>query len=340
MDRKSVHDTITIMSAINTLLVIFIHAYYVNQWFGYPNNGVTLFAEIMNRAGYFYAVQFFFLLSGFLLFSNLDWSNLKNKLTRRIHTLIIPYLLWNIIGFGFLLLTVFLGVSDEKIDNSIIAIIWGIVTYKYMSHFWYIAWLIIFVAFTPLILLLFIRTKTVFATVVITILAYLVSNLAFNYQIPYIGTEWFVWYIIGCALGRMNPDLLYRRMGNKEKLIIPLCVIICVVLELMLPVNIVARLVLGGAVYYGVWKILIELNARRGGQIPGWVKKGFLVYAAHGMVCSTLSKVTWYIVSDSILGQVLTYGMYFAGIPVILAGDLILMKLFPKAREVLLGGRG
>lgn len=47
------------------------------------------------------AVPCFFLISGFLFFKNLEswnWDTWKTKLVRRVHSLLIPYLLWNILA--------------------------------------------------------------------------------------------------------------------------------------------------------------------------------------------------------------------------------------------------
>lgn len=59
------------------------------------------------------AVPTFFLISGFLFFANFrKWSYIgyKNKMRSRIKTLVIPYILWNILAVGFVIIQKIAGV--------------------------------------------------------------------------------------------------------------------------------------------------------------------------------------------------------------------------------------
>lgn len=63
------------------------------------------------------AVPAFFLISGFLFFVNLEqWDKgiWLGKMKRRLHTLVIPYLLWNVLGIAYLCITPYVGAVTEN----------------------------------------------------------------------------------------------------------------------------------------------------------------------------------------------------------------------------------
>lgn len=117
-----------------------------------------LLSEIFSRV----AVPLFFMFSGFLFFYKVDkftLSRYKNKLTKRIHTLLIPYIFWNliiIIGRSF---------STDLSFTDWIRPFWsdsypstlndeGIASYPITIQFWYIRDLMVTVILTPIIYLL------------------------------------------------------------------------------------------------------------------------------------------------------------------------------------------
>lgn len=79
------------------------------------------------------AVPTFFFISGFLFFINIQdwsWNKYKKKLKNRIKTLLIPYLMWNLVPFLFsIILIVFF--RDKSMDEVIIF------TKKYSWHIFY-----------------------------------------------------------------------------------------------------------------------------------------------------------------------------------------------------------
>lgn len=63
------------------------------------------------------AIPLFFIISGYLFFQNLERWNKKvwfGKLNRRLHTLLIPYLCWNVLGIAFICISQRLGASTAN----------------------------------------------------------------------------------------------------------------------------------------------------------------------------------------------------------------------------------
>ena len=66
------------------------------------------------------AVPSFFLISGYLFFKNLErWDKdvWLGKMKRRVHTLLSPYLLWNLLGIAYLCITPYFGAMTENPDS-------------------------------------------------------------------------------------------------------------------------------------------------------------------------------------------------------------------------------
>ena len=66
------------------------------------------------------AVPAFFLISGYLFYINLErWDKevWKGKMKRRIYTLLIPYILWNLVGIAYTCITPYVGAITEGADS-------------------------------------------------------------------------------------------------------------------------------------------------------------------------------------------------------------------------------
>ena len=90
------------------VLVVFIHVFSL-----YPGGGISRI--IISQGVARVAVPVFFLTSGYLFFNGIEkwsWSLYGNKLTKRIKTLILPYLLWNTIFIIWFCLTLYASNGD------------------------------------------------------------------------------------------------------------------------------------------------------------------------------------------------------------------------------------
>ena len=109
------------------------------------------------------AVPLFFFMSGFLFFThtNFTFSAYKNKLAKRVHTLLIPYLFWNIVVLALFFLTqIFVpsmtsGANKLIVDYTIsdlLGIFWSYGTNMPICYqFWFIRDLMVVVLFSPFV---------------------------------------------------------------------------------------------------------------------------------------------------------------------------------------------
>ena len=91
-------------------------------------------------------LAFFFITSGFLMYYNMSLENMYNKVKRRIRTLLLPLLIWNVIGIFFY--NAYNILSGSTIDSGI-TILFKVLFSNYCGVMWYVEALILFLIFIP-----------------------------------------------------------------------------------------------------------------------------------------------------------------------------------------------
>ena len=90
-------NKITYLSFILSVLIIVRHAVNI-EVYGITSGGLYLverfFTEFTDLM-----VPMFFALSGYLFFQDFEYSKLKEKWKRRIFSVLIPYLIWNLVAY-------------------------------------------------------------------------------------------------------------------------------------------------------------------------------------------------------------------------------------------------
>ena len=110
------------------------------------------------------SVSVFFMMSGFLFFNgvaNITKGTIKSffreKYIKRIKTLLIPYLLWNVIWLLFTIFVTYTPVISNNIESlplfepNITSILKGVFLFEYSGICWYIFYLMIYALLSPLI---------------------------------------------------------------------------------------------------------------------------------------------------------------------------------------------
>ena len=207
-------NKISYLHFIMSVLVILIHS--INN-----ETRFEKFFSIDSGIGQF-AVPLFFIISGFLFFRNLRSVNdAAVKLRRRVYTLLIPYLLWNLIYYAIhLLLKPGSGLSVSEIIDAAF-------TYKYNPSFWFMYQLILLSIISPVLYYLFNMSwknqqsmKWIVAIIVIIVAMLIVAA---GIDIPYLNEDAFVYYVCGYFL-----SLLYN--SGKINLISKKNILICLLL--------------------------------------------------------------------------------------------------------------
>ena len=198
-------NKITHMHFIMSVLVILIHS--INN-----DTKFERFFSVETGIGQF-AVPLFFIISGFLFFRNINSIDTAlNKVRNRVYTLLIPYLLWNLIYYAIhLLLKPGSGISLYSIIDAAF-------NFTYNPSFWFMNQLILLTFISPVIYYIlninkFPILKTAFLVsiapfVIYVLLLVLFVLVLFGVDIPYINEDAFIYYVFG---------LIFSKFYNKNK---------------------------------------------------------------------------------------------------------------------------
>ena len=115
--EKRFHDQISWLMFLFSIFVIWVHSYNVDLFSGGARDGIWSLADRIENfvsvgLGQI-AVPGFFLLSSYLFFRNFSWGKLTGKWKSRIFSVLIPYVVWNIIYYlGYMAASRFLAIRS------------------------------------------------------------------------------------------------------------------------------------------------------------------------------------------------------------------------------------
>ena len=144
------HDRIRIFSFVLTVLVIWIHAVEPGFAAGDPVRGTEDIYRILQSflgscLGQI-AVPGFFCMSGYLFFRG-GRPLFREKLRKRVRTLLIPYILWNTVYYAVYILA-------GRAEKGLLQLAEAVMDHRFNPVFWYLKELIVITVLTPLIYLL------------------------------------------------------------------------------------------------------------------------------------------------------------------------------------------
>ena len=184
-------NKVTYLYFIMSVLVILIHSVNNDTKFQlfFSENGIGQFA-----------VPTFFFISAFLFFKTIrGMYDVKNKLRKRIRTILIPYILWNLIYYGIhLLLKPGHGGGFAELYDAAF-------NYTYNPAFWFVCQLILLNIISPL--LYYVLKKNIYIVLFIIAMSLLIF---FDIDIPYINEDAIIYYFVGAIFSKLyNENKVY-----------------------------------------------------------------------------------------------------------------------------------
>jgi len=294
----------------------------------------------------------FFFLSGFLFFFNVktfDRTCYKNKLKRRLKTLLIPYLFWNVLAICFYLLctsvpatATFVNIKMDihNICDYLGITITGIVDGIPISYqFWFIRELMLAVIITPLIYVL-IKYGKIYSVLLLGICWY----FDFWYHIPLFKIRCIFFFSFGAFFSIYKRNLLedFRKIKTLSFIIFPLFVASDLLTKqyefnhYIHNINLVAGVIF--CFNFVSW--LMERGKIK--PVPLLTSASFFVFAVHDpYFMMTIRKFGYALLKPS-TDFALT-SLYFVNVIIVAGISLglyyILRKFVPKFTAVITGGR-
>ncbi len=324
------------LSFFCSLLVLIRHA--VNYDI-YSVGGVWLYVQKFISQITDVAVPTFFVLSGFLLFKGLDKTTLKRKLVSRIFTLLIPYVIWNILGYFWAFLTTNLPFIAKYMNSPTLSFSFvGLLKELYYCNYsalWFVRNLIVYV---PLSCAFIFVLKYKWVGWLPAAALYVLCVL-----FPIGILDYFCLFLLGGYLGKRFPDFILRFQCKKGYLLYG-----CIALFLI--INAASTLwnkTLPYALYYPITFIEVcalwfSFDVVRWRQPRyWWVHISFFIYCTHSFLLESLEKLFLLLIGKSLFGSIVT----FICAPTITLGLIIgvaylLQRFLPSVWKVLTGGRG
>lgn len=301
------------------------------------------------------AVPCFFFISGFLFFSKLedkwDWGIWKGKMRKRAQTLLIPYLLWNIIAFfAFWLYAQVAGSSISLLQHYLneggMRMFWsvnggipiGSQTYPVDGPLWFIRDLIIFVLVTPLVFF-FVKRTGLYGVLLLCVL-----HLAVNRLVP----EGFVFFVTGSWF-RLSKRNIIEVLSPRKKIFYAIALMSLVALVFIQYhldsatwKKIVKFIFLISGIAASFWGVAGLLREGKIRIVPFLAGSSFFIFAAHEVLI--LQQIATPIVHHLFpQGQFWDCVAFFIvpalAVAICLCLLFIMEKLLPRTTAILTGNR-
>ena len=218
MDTKEssnyIHNKVLILNIALTFVIIMLHSKPLNR-IGINNEGdyalihaVVVFAQI--------GVPMFFFISAMLFYKSLSsMSKIKDKLMTRIRSLVIPYILWNIIFVAIYCTMTHISfiasmMNMPPVPSDIAGIMLSIINSKY-TVLWFVKDLIVFSLMSPVFYVM-LKSKII---MVVSICGLVFLNMSYSMEYESIW-HWLPVYLLGAYVGynklyKITPSEKYQR---------------------------------------------------------------------------------------------------------------------------------
>lgn len=336
-----------VFNYIKFILILGVLAVHSNVYADYDAPDVPLgryIVEIFSTGLTKVCVPCFFILSGYLYFNNVAKFNRAtylSKTRRRIHTLLIPYLLWNLIGLAIILLKYryFNYPSFGVVENGHICLprliegFWDYAYgYPYAFAFWFIRNLIIFAILSPVAYFSGGKNVYLLGALLLTLAALDISLWGFEF------------FILGCGIATFFKK---RLSGIKCHAAIFSAIIWCAIAVartwidfgragcLMLTVASICAFIF---LFWLFQHAAPHLENRTIGTV---VSSTFFIYAVHQFFCTITDDFYSGVFGlDSTLGGIAAFLFSFLTmLTVSILAWLIMKKFMPGITGILSGGR-
>lgn len=282
----------------------------------------------------------FFMMSGYLFFRDFTIDQLPGKWKRRIKSLLIPYLCWNLLyylGYWAASKVNWLApiVNRPGMQFSVRDMLEAIFFYKSNPVFWFMYQLLLLVVLVP-VLYLFLRN--IWSGILF--LAGLLIGIYCGAALPQVNLDALFYYSLAGYLALHSKKLIEAEWNGRRAcfgillLLAGIWISIPYYREAYIPVIVVYHVL----AVFALWLILDE---RRLTVWRSWMGDTFFVYAVHFILVRLINKLAaeWFY-GNGILAILLYLAMPILVLPICLAIGACMKRVTPGLWKVLNGGRG
>lgn len=276
-----------LVNVILTFLIVLLHAapnmrYGIEVDMNYPFIYCT---TVLCQVG----VPMFFFLSALLFYRVCEWSDLKRKLKSRVHSLLIPYLLWNVIFFAIYFTITRIPFLESRMHMGEVPGNWwriciAIVDSRF-TPLWFVRNLLIYVLFSPILYLL-LKNKNVAFVCLVAFFA-IAINVEWSSFHPLL---WLPIYFMGAVWGKYfeNGESLTGKM-LKLKAVFPIVFLLVYAVAIFRPQSMYFfRCITPLLIWISVDLLLDKQIMKQ--EIKHWMSFMFLIYCTHYFLLNVIEK--------------------------------------------------
>lgn len=341
MKENQFRNKICWFTFLFSVLVIWVHSRNSELFLGKTpaNVRISQLEYILGSTIAQIAVPGFFMISAYLFYRNFSWDKLWVKWNSRISSILIPFILWNVIYYlGYLIASrlpvLYDIVGRGTVPYSLADLTDAILHYTYNPVFWYLYQLILLILMAPV--LYPILKNRVAAGMFLFLLAVV---LWCGGSLPQLNLDALFYYSFSaCAAihGRSITESPWSRPGGLAgTLLFVSCILFyrSPVFQANLFFTILFRL----AVPVALWLIVDESRLP---EVRPWMKDNFFLYAVHFALVRLINKASAMILpSLPVVPLALYIAMPLLIIPISYWSGLVLKRFFPRLWLLLNGSR-
>jgi fucose 4-O-acetylase-like acetyltransferase len=330
MIDKQLSKSISLLRLPLSLLIVFGHA-DIMKFPIYSHGNIALFSQtvisypicLFSLVLFGSAVPLFFGISGYLFFNKPDFNTViyRDKLKRRIKTLLIPYITWNII---YVLFNIMVLKSKGQTINIVsqIGSLWNMPNSSFPADpaLWFVRDLMVCMVLTPIVYYI-VKKKNVFAMFFMVFFSFWLTNAFSDKIIAGISISSLLFFSIGAFLAVNKTDIVnwLKTMGGGILLVwISLSILVLVLKEYphysteelneITPIVVIYRMAnfIGCIVYI---YLAIQIAGRCKVKDKN-IDHSFIVFSCHMLVLMILRKCVEMIIPE-VISPFTAFGIYF-----------------------------
>ncbi len=248
-----------------------------------------------------FAVPGFFILSGIKFFNRFELNQTALKIKKRFQSLVLPYLAWNLISVIWAIIISYMPVISSLIakreqfifsyDNLLGGLLW----YKYIHPFWFLALLIIFTLLCPLVFYV-IRNEYVGIAVIVCLYIIHISVRFPDTSWPMIPIDTVLYsllfYLIGGVIGRFHMKRIKEDSTKVQSMIACFEFVLAVFLRSTEIHSLFVPAILLG--FHSIWVLARMI------KVPNWwLSTTFFIYPTHTFVLPVINKLLYFVLPQS-----------------------------------------
>ena len=330
---EKTRNKITYLSFVLSIFIVFRHGVNIGPY-GITGGWYYWFMRIVQE-GTELIVPTFFAISGYQFFQNFEWNKVSSKLKSRFYSLVIPYLIWNTAAYLFYCLIGCFPIVKEHISEGIDSLtfanlIKNALSPNYNGPMWFLEYLIIYVAFAPILFFLIKRKLLGCVLLAAAYLSglYLRSGLLI-YWVP---------FLFGAFMGLHGKKLVQMRYGRSARFCAAMILCVLILSGLALDFSRPDRMGLKLIGIVSIW-VLSDVFAVEAKPM-WWMKISFFIFCTHSIILESIEKVILIFLGKNLFGAVVDFFAAPILTLLIIIGAAFVIKKNEVVWKIISGNRG